>query len=379
MTSMGKVVRFVKKEIVFCVSLILAVVSMFFVHPDSGYATYIDFRTLVILWMLMIIMAGVQKQHVFNRICEKLLYRINNLREVVLVLLCLCFFSSMLITNDVALITFVPFSIIILSMCNKKEYLIIVIVLETVAANLGSMLTPLGNPQNLYLYSLSGMDFAEFVGMMLPFAALSFFMIIVVAVKAVKPQRVTLIKKGDPYSVRKHKKIIIMYMVLFVLALFVVLRIVDYRIGFAVVLACCLIFDRETLKKPDYMLLMTFVFLFIFIGNIKRVPEISLGLQQIISGNETLVSAGLSQVISNVPAAILCGGFAGDIPALVVGVNLGGLGTLIASMASLISFKQYTNMQGARTGRYVLAFTVLNAAFLAVLLLFDRLFVGVSA
>ena len=367
---MEAVKHFIKNEIVLCVAGMLAVASAFVVHPSKSYLSYIDFRTLSILLMLMITMAGLQKLSVFRQLGELLVGKMSTIRGVVLILIGLCFFSSMFITNDVALLTFVPFSIITLSISNRKDLYIIVIVLETLAANLGSMLTPLGNPQNLYLYSLSGMSMAAFIKLMLPYSLCSALLLFISALIFVKDAKVTL-KDNDRKSydrTKREKRLIGLYIAAFIISLFVVARLVPYPVGLVIVLIAVIAFDRNVLRKPDYSLLFTFIFLFIFIGNIKRIPEFSQVLESLIKINEVGVSIVLSQFISNVPAAILCSGFADDLQKIIIGTNLGGMGTLIASMASLISFKQYSYIDGAKPQKYIGIFTVLNIVYLALMI-----------
>lgn len=370
--------QFVKNEIVLCVAFILATISCFIIVPSKSYLEYIDFRTLSILFSLMITMAGFQKLSVFRQIGEALVNRTKTLRGLVIILVLLSFFSSMFITNDVALLTFVPFSIITLSIANKKDKYIIVIVLETLAANLGSMLTPLGNPQNLYLYSLSNMGLWSFVKLMLPYSLCSLILLLISVEFFIGKEEGKLAKtQANIYQRSKKDKLLIaMYVILFLLSILVVSRVLPYYIGLIIVIITVILFDNRVLRKADYSLLFTFIFLFIFIGNIKRIPVLSDFLSEIIKVNEVGVAILLSQFISNVPAAILCSGFTKNIVKLIIGTNLGGLGTLIASMASLISFKQYSYIDGADTKRYILVFTVLNIIYLACLYMLHVIFLG---
>ena len=367
---MEKLLNFVKKEIVLLIAFVLAVISCFFVHPDAAYIDYIDYRTLSILLCLMITMAGLQRLQLFRQVGEYLVNLMSSIRGVVFILLFLCFFSSMWITNDVALITFVPFSIVTLSLAKRKDLFIPVIVLDTIAANLGSMLTPLGNPQNLFLYSKANISFLDFVKLMLPYSLLSLVLLILSTFAFVKKASLDAPKNNAYKRTRREKLLIILYCVFFLLSILVVMRFMDYRVGLALILLFTFINDKKILLKPDYSLLFTFVFLFIFIGNIKRIDALNALLYQMIKDKEVIVSIVLSQFISNVPAAILCSGFTDNYHKLIIGTNLGGLGTLIASMASLISFKQYGYVEDADKKRYLLTFTVLNVAFLIVLLLF---------
>ena len=372
---MKSVYQFIKNEIVLCVAAFVAICSCCIIKPGKEYISYIDFRTLSILLMLMITMAGFQRLGVFRQIGEILVSKMKSVRGVVLVLIALCFFSSMLITNDVALLTFVPFSIITLSISNCKDLYIKVIVLETLAANLGSMLTPLGNPQNLYLYSLGGMNLASFIGLMLPYSVCAAILLTLSVYLFVRKAPATLSKKNKSIFKRtkKDKTILGIYILCFLIALLVVSRILPYYIGLLIELLLVIVFDRRILKKPDYSLLLTFIFLFIFIGNVKRIPDVSVFLEHLIRLNEVIVAIALSQIISNVPAAILCSGFTEDIPKIIVGANLGGMGTLIASMASLISFKQYSYIDGASNKKYILEFTAFNLVYLIIMLFFSFL------
>ena len=370
MSVMKTAVSLLKNEIVLFAAFVLAVISCFFVHPDKSYIDYIDYRTLSILLCLMITMAGLQRLQLFRQVGESLVNLMSTIRGVVFVLLLLCFFSSMWITNDVALITFVPFSIVTLSLAKRKDLLIPVIVLDTIAANLGSMLTPLGNPQNLFLYSKIGISFLTFVKLMLPYSFLSLVLLVITTLLLVKADPLEAPKNNAYKRTKREKYLIALYLIFFLISILIVIHIIDYKIGLAIILGFTLINDRKVLKKPDYSLLFTFIFLFIFIGNMKRIPALSDLLYEMISKKEVYVSILLSQFISNVPAAILCSGFTNQYSKLIIGTNLGGLGTLIASMASLISYKQYGFVEGADKKRYLLVFTALNVVFLAILLLF---------
>ncbi|MBO5859127.1 MAG: citrate transporter, partial [Clostridia bacterium] len=330
------------------------------VKPSVDYLSYIDFRTLSLLFCLMAVMAGLGALGVFRVLAQKLLKGVGSVRTLSLVLSMLCFFSAMLITNDVALITFVPFTAEALKISGKKEKLIPIVVLETVAANLGSMLTPIGNPQNLYLFSAFKMSMGEFVSSVLPYTILSLVFVIVFAL-------FTGNEKAESASVTEEKISVgkaVIYAVLFVLSLLTVLEVIPYPITLAVTVAAVLISDRKTILKIDYSLLLTFVLLFIFIGNLGNIDPVSEFLKKIVVGNEVIAGVAASQVFSNVPAALLLSGFTDNAKALLVGVNLGGLGTLIASMASLISFKLAVK-ENIKAGKYLIYFTVVNVIFLA--------------
>lgn len=367
-------IGFIKKETVLVISFFLALASMFIVAPNKGYISYIDFRTLAILLGMMFIMSGLEKLFVFQQIGETLISLVSDIRMITLLLISLCFISSMFITNDVSLLTFVPFTIVVLNMAGKKDYLIPIIILETVAANLGSMLMPMGNPQNLYLYTLSQMSIASFVLMMLPYAMISLILLIILGIFMVKKETVSLNIKHEFKRNTIQKVRIISYLICFVIALLVVARVLDYRIGFVLITLTVLFLDTGILLHVDYSLIFTFIFLFIFIGNLKQLDEVSNWLRSITSGNEVIVSVIASQFISNVPAAILLSGFTDNIKSLIIGTNLGGLGTLIASMASLISFKLYLTTINPDKKKYVVLFSIINVAILLILLLAVYLF-----
>ncbi len=357
---MTKIREFIKNEIVLILAFALAIVSAFFVAPNKGYIEYIDFRTLSLLFCLMAVMAGLNSLGIFKYIAEKMLSKVKSITGISLILSLLCFFSSMVITNDVALITFVPFTVTALKLSNKMNKLIWIVTVETIAANLGSMLTPIGNPQNLYLFSAFNMGMGDFICAILPYALLSFILVVISCLFAGK----------EKIDIKENEIIfnfsilhIAVYLTLFILSLLTVLRVIPYILTFFITLAVLIIFDRKVILKVDYSLLFTFIFLFIFIGNLGEIKPINEFLKSIVNGNEVLVGIISSQVFSNVPAAILLSKFTENAHQLLVGVNLGGLGTLIASMASLISFKFITK-EKINTGKYIFAFTVMNVIFL---------------
>lgn len=358
---MTKIKSFIKNEIVLIISFILAAASAFIVRPSAEYIGYIDFRTLALLFCLMAVMAGFNKLGIFRMLASKLLTFASDSRSLCLILSLLCFFSSMIITNDVALITFVPFSIIILTLSGKPQLLIPLVTLETVAANLGSMLTPIGNPQNLYLFSSFEMKTADFFKVLLPYAILSLILTVISAF-LIKKEKLEF--PTDNESKNPNLTLCIIYCVLFIASLLTVFRVIPFEITLAVSVIAILIFDRKTLLKVDYSLLLTFTFLFVFIGNLKNIAPVSEFLHSIVNGNEVLVGVASSQIFSNVPAAILLSGFTENVADLLIGVNLGGLGTLIASMASLISFK-YVVKENASAGKYMLVFSAVNIVYLA--------------
>ena len=367
-----KLKQFIQQETVLTAAAVLAVVSAFFVLPDAQYLGYIDLRTLAILFSLMTVMAGLRRQGFFDGLGRALLSRTHSTFQLTLVLVGLCFFGSMFITNDVSLLTFVPFTFVVLSRLGadvRRSLLIPVVCMQTIAANLGSMLTPIGNPQNLYLYGKSGMSMAEFLLLMLPYTVVSLLLLVGWAVAVCRKQASSCIGVlPEQQNTSADRKIILLDAVLFAVCLLAVVRVLPYGVAFAAVLVCVLFADPHTLRAVDYSLLLTFVAFFIFIGNLGRIPAFSGWLQEFLTGREVLVAVLASQVTSNVPAALLLSGFTAETQALIIGTNLGGLGTLIASMASLISYRQIARELPQGKKQYFGLFTLSNLIFLALLL-----------
>ena len=372
-----KIVNFAKKETVLFAAVLLAFGSMVCVPPDMQYLSYIDYRVLALLFCLMTVMEGFKSTGFFAAVAGKLLEKVKTFRQLYLVLVFLCFFTSMWITNDVALLTFVPFTVLVLRMTGLEQEMIPVIVLQTIAANLGSMTTPVGNPQNLYLYSISGMGIGAFLQIMGPLTLISAGLIFLIClIHKDFPIRQGMLGK-EIVGVRKAGENQVLA-VLFFISLLSVFRILSWQLLLLIVLASCIgikAFCKEKYLplEADFGLLLTFVAFFIFIGNMGRICVVREVLSQVLNGRELLISFLCSQMISNVPAAILLSGFTQEYRGLLQGVNIGGLGTLIASLASLISYKffaaesEQTPAAGTR-GRYMLTFTIWNVGLALVLL-----------
>jgi Na+/H+ antiporter NhaD/arsenite permease-like protein len=352
------------------IAWILAIISAFFVAPGKEYIGYIDFRSLGILWGLMVIIQGFKENAVFEKIAQALLSKVKKGWQLAAVLIFMCFIFSMFITNDVALITFVPFAIMILHNCEMEEMMIPVIVLQTIAANLGSMLTPIGNPQNLYMYGLTGMGLIEFVLIMLPYSIMAAILLLIGIIVIPSKNKTPSATKSTLVKSQFGSKIqIIIYGILFTVALLTVIRIIPWYIFTLIVLLIVAGMDFKILFYADYVLLLTFIGFFIFTGNMGRISYVSDFFRQVMEGKEFFISIAASQVISNVPATLMLSGFTQNYKELLVGVNVGGLGTLIASMASLISFKAYSKEYKENSGKYVVTFTAFNLGFLAVMVL----------
>lgn len=369
----SKVREILQKEKVLVIAAIAAVVSMFFVPPTMAYIDYIDVRVLCLLFSLMAVVAGFQSCHVFEALAQKMLAGEKKLRTIGWVLVALPFFTSMLITNDVALITFVPFTMLVLKMVGAEKEAAMIVVLQTVAANLGSMATPFGNPQNLYLYANYNMTGSEFFGTVLPLTLVSFVALWFCGYM-VSGHGIQVNFSGKACI---HNKVKLgVYVVLFILCLLAVLRIAPYWAVTAMVAIALLVLDRKLLLKVDYALLLTFICFFIFAGNMGEISAVQNILAGIMEKNTLLTAALSSQVISNVPAAVLLSEFTENGRALLAGVNIGGLGTPIASLASLISLKLYSAEAGTTTGgtgRYMKLFMIFNVVGLILLLGFQMM------
>lgn len=368
--------EFWKKETVFCISFLLAVASLLAVPVDRGYLAYPDYRTLALLFCLMMVVAGFQSLGIFTLLGKLLLRKAGSSRGISILLVLLCFFCSMIITNDVTLITFVPFTLLVFRMVHREERVLKIVVLETIAANLGSMATPIGNPQNIYLHSVSGMGMKAFLLAVLPYAGIS-LVLLLVALFVEKDEPLAGAADGledkspgsqDGIAMRRMLTGAVPYLLLLLLSLLVVFRILPYGVALIATAVVVFVVNRRLYRSLDWFLLLTFLCFFIFIGNMKRIPEVSDFLMTVLEGRELWLGILVSQVISNVPAAILLSGFTDHFAPLLTGVNLGGLGTLIASLASLISFRFYAREYPDQKGKFLGVFTLWNVGFLLILM-----------
>ncbi len=368
---MERLKKVISSNAVLFISLAVALISMILVPPCSAYKSYIDFPVLIMLFCLMGVVAAFRKIGVFDAITVFLLNRTSSARMISFIMMNLCFFSSMLVTNDVALLTFVPLCIGISKYSSDKWFLIKTVVIETAAANLGSMMTPVGNPQNLFLYSHFNLSGADFLKALLPVGILS-YILLCVSVFMVKNEKVVY---ESPEKTKISVKNLIMYSLLFAVCLLAVAGFVNKYICLLVSVIVLFISDKSIFAKIDYSLLATFVCFFVFVGNLGEIESIRNFISDIMDGREVVVSALLSQAISNVPAAIMLSGFTDKALLLLAGVNIGGMGTPVASLASLISFRCYSGDSNSQKGKYMVFFLVYNFVFLMVLLLFQSLLV----
>ncbi len=361
-----KIKEFIAKETVLCIAAGCAILTMFIVPPDKEYLHYIDFRVLCLLLCLMSVVVGLKTIGLFHWLTYQLLHCIHSGRILSATLVLLPFFSSMFVTNDVALIIFIPFTLMLLDQLDCKSSIIPVTVFQTIAANLGSMATPVGNPQNLYLYAFYNMSIRDFFSVTLPLTAISLIALTVASIPLL-PRKLPkqAMEKAD---IRSTKQLLV-YLVLFVLCLLTVFRIVSYPLTTAITIVVLLLVDRKLLREIDYMLLLTFVCFFTVSENLGRIDAVRIFLQQLLQWDTLFTAVGTSQVISNVPAAVVLSGFTDQWRQMLAGVNIGGLGTPIASLASLITIKFYIGWPGAKIAKFLGYFTVANLIGLAVLLL----------
>lgn len=327
---MSKIYDFFKDETVFSISLILAFISCFFVQPSINYLNYINWDTIVLLLVIMIIVEILKNLAIFEVLVRKLLMKVANTRVLVLVLVFTCFFSSIFITNDVSLIIFVPFTILALKKVNRLDLTIFTVSLQTIAANVGCMVLPIGAPHNIVMYTVSKIPFDSFFLLLLPYIMVS-VVFMAVLMLLIPNDAIELPSMGKIERVNEN-------------------------------------FLKRVFLGVDYYLLLTFIALFVLIGNLENIPYLNSLFKNSIVGNEVLWGVVSSQVISNVPSAILLSGFSTNYEAIIVGINIGGFGTLIASMANLISYKILVREHKEFKIRYLVIFSILNVVLLLILL-----------
>ncbi|MBQ7335851.1 MAG: citrate transporter [Clostridia bacterium] len=355
--------HFIQKNVVLTVAIFLALLTSCIVPPDAQYASYFDWKTLTCLFCTLAVVCALKNIRFFTILARKIVDCTGNLRIAVIALVYITFLGSMLISNDMALLTFLPLGYFVLSSTGKEKHMAFVFIMQNIAANLGGMLTPFGNPQNLYLYSKFNIPTGEFMQIMLiPFlAAIALITICCLFLPREKLTIATLCTERLPV------KRTVLYLILFVLSIVVVFRAIPYVVGLILIPAVLLFADRKTLKDVDYPLLATFFCFFIFAGNMARIPAVSELFSSLLEKNTLIFSILSCQIISNVPSAILLSQFTADYPALLLGVNIGGTGTLIASLASLIAFREYTAHNPGKAGSYLAKFSAYNFGFVAIL------------
>ena len=360
----GKLAQFLRKNTVYIIALLAAVVTAFFVPPDAQYLSYFDWKTLSCLFCTLAVICALRNIHFFTVVAHKIVGLTGNIRRAIIAIIMITFIGSMLIANDMALLTFLPLGYHVLASSGQKKHMVFTFIMQNIGANLGGMLTPFGNPQNLYLYNKFQIPTAKFMGIMaIPFAA-AIFLILVCCLILIRPEPIRVENQEDD---RLPVGRTVLYLLLFAFSIVIVFRLIPYYIGLIVIPAVLLFADRKALRNVDYFLLLTFTCFFVFSGNMARIDGVNRVLSSLMAKNPLIVSILSCQVISNVPSAILLSGFTTEYRALLYGVNIGGTGTLIASLASLITFRQYTALEPAGTKRYLGVFTLLNFLFLAVM------------
>ncbi len=364
MKALDRLIKYFKTEAVLTISIVVAIVSAFFVPPSVEYFSYIDYKVLLCLFCLMVVVSGFKKVQVFEAAANLVVKKSRNLRQLSFGIIALTYFLAMFMTNDVALITLVPFALIVLDKVNGNDYTILVVVLQTIAANIGSSLTPIGNPQNLFIYSKYGIPLHEFLLMLLPIVLVG-GILISLSVLSIEKRSIT--ANEEQPKIEVDKKGAIIYSSLFILSILGVFRVLPILPASIILALCVLITDIKLFREVDYSLLITFIGFFIFVGNLSEMESVKHFLSGVLTKGALMVSILSSQIISNVPAAVLLSGFTSDYKELLLGVNVGGLGTIIASLASVISFKLYTKAHRANSKKYMKVFTCFNVLFLVVL------------
>ena len=367
--SFAPLVLLIKKNIVMFVALLAALVTMLIIPPDSAYLDYFDLKTLTCLFCVLAMVCALKNIQFFYILAKKIVQLFQNARIAVLALVYITFIGSMLIANDMALLTFLPLGFFVLTSTGKGKYMAFTYIMQNIAANLGGMLTPFGNPQNLYLYSFFEIPTGEFMQIMLPPFLISVALITACCLIFVKPEPLQM----DQEPVRLPVGRTVLYLLLFALSIVIVFRGIPYWVGLLIIPTVLAYADRKALKMVDYPLLLTFVFFFVFAGNMARIHPVRQLFSWLLNKSTLLFSVLSCQVISNVPSAILLSQFTTNYRELLLGVNIGGVGTLIASLASLITFREYTQRNPGKTGYYMLLFSLFNFSFLILLTLLSML------
>lgn len=365
-----KALKFIKKNAVFCIAAVAAAVTCFLVPPDREYLGYFDWKTLSCLFLTLAVVCALRNIMFFTILARKLVTLAGNLRSLFLLLIIITFIGSMIIANDMALITFLPLGYFALSVTKQEKYMAYLFVLQNISANLGGMLTPFGNPQNLYLYSYFNIPTGEFCLIMLPPFLLAVFLLVVACIP-IKPIKFSL---EEDFNQKLNVKKTVLYCILFLFSILIVFRVVPFVAGLLLIPLILFFADRNSLKMVDYALLGTFFFFFIFAGNLARLDMVNNLISSLLEKDTLIVSVLSCQFMSNVPSAILLSRFTNDYHSLLLGVNIGGTGTLIASLASLITFNEFKLLHPEQTKKYLCVFAVTNIIFLVALTAFAKIF-----
>ncbi len=354
--------KFILKNAVMFIAFILAALTTLIIPPDKEYLSYFDFKTLACLFSVLAVVCALKNINFFYILAKRIVKSFKNTKLAILALVYITFIGSMFIANDMALITFLPLGYLILTSTKKEKLMAFTFIMQNIAANLGGMITPFGNPQNLYLYSRFEIPTLEFMKIMLPPFIISVILITVCCL-FVKKEPLFIAHEEIPAD----KKKTIIYLLLFALSILIVFKGIPYILGLLIILISLLFLDRDALKKVDYPLLFTFFFFFIFSGNMARIPFVRDFFSSLLSKNTLVFSILSCQFISNVPTAILLSQFTQNYKELLLGVNIGGAGTLIASLASLITFREYLKYNPGKSWKYIGLFSLFNFSFVFLL------------
>ena len=357
---MNHTLSFIKKNIVLAVAFAAAFITTLFIGIDKEYVGYFDFKTLTCLFCVLAVVCALKNIDFFYILAQKIVHCFRNTRTAIIALVYITFIGSMLIANDMALLTFLPLGYFVLSSTKKEKYMCFTFIMQNIAANLGGMLTPFGNPQNLYLYTKFNIPTLEFMRIMAPPFVISISIITLCCIFFVQPEPLEV----EDIKPEFDNKRTFIYLLLFTLSIAIVFRTIPYVTGLIIIPLVLLFMDREALKAVDYPLLLTFVFFFIFSGNMSRIDAVEKIFSYLLEKSTLLFSILSCQIISNVPSAILLSRFTQNYTDLLIGVNIGGVGTLIASLASLITFREYIKYNPKKTLYYMGMFTAFNFGFL---------------
>lgn len=369
MSTKDRIINFIKKEVVLSVAIVLTVVTCFFVPIDKEYLTYFDYNTLICLFCMLAVVAGLKSTNIFELISRKMIGLFHTRRGVIYSLVFGTFFFDMIVANDMSLITFLPLTYIVLHSTKNDKYLAFTFIMQTIAANMGGMITPYGNPQNLYLYSYYNIPTNEFFSILF-LQSITVAVLLWICCSFISNEKLTLRRKSK-IIIAKNK--LYVYAILFVLVILSIFRIIPYILSLTIVIITILTADRKRFKDVDYGLLATFCVFFIFSGNISRIPAIKEFIASIVTKNTLLAGIISCQFISNVPTAIFLSRFTTNYRELLISVNIGSLGILISSLASLITLKEFLKHQPKNFWKYLGMFTLFNTMFLIVLLIITRL------
>lgn len=370
---MEKIKAFCKKQIVFVVALLAALISLLVSHPTAERFLSLDWRTLFTLFMLLMVLEGFKKEKMFYPFfC--LTDRFKTIKGLSYFLVGVVFFLAPFITNDVSLVTFVPLTIIIFKGINKEKYLLPIVILENIAAITGAFLTPFGNPQNLFIYTNTEVSSMSFILHMLPMWIVGlvglFLAVNFVFRKNPKEPIYTNDRIEHEAPDPQNRGLRVFYLALLVLLLVeIVTRMFNFVDIVMIVLVALLIFDRNVFGKVDYYLLSTFFLFFLFSSSIADIPFVKEFLSTHVGGNEYWWGLGISQIISNVPGAALLLQFSENYTALLYGVNAAGMGTIVGSLASLITFSIYNKEYPKEKKNFFKYFHGFSLCFLVLLIL----------